>query len=204
MKPKVEKIKAHNENHALEVLIRSLMDDPTKVWYFPEITDRIPHATWIISRMSRVLAEYDHKYALVDGGKIVAVAMWIPPGKAISYLQMLRHGLMYLPFRVGLGTFLTIMSSLNKSEEVQKNIMEGRKHWQLFYIGVDPNHQRKGYGSMLLEPIFEMADQKKDPIFLQNFTVENTNFYQKNGFVIKSLHDFGSNRLMRNMLREPK
>ncbi|MDH4261542.1 MAG: GNAT family N-acetyltransferase [Spirochaetia bacterium] len=204
MATKIVKINEKNEAEALKVLTSSIIDDPNKVYYFPEKEDRVKNSPWMIERLSKALSKFDEKYALVENSKIVAVAMWIPPGKHITMGQLLRYGILQLPFRIGFKKFLKVISSLNVGEKIQKEVTQGKNHWHLFYIGVDPNHQRKGFGSMILKPGLEVADKQKLPVFLQNFTVENTNFYQKNGFKVMKFYNFSDDILMRNMLREPQ
>ena len=50
------------------------------------------------------------------------------------------------------------------------------------FIGVDPQSQGQGYGSLLLKEISEYASEFELPIYLETSTLQNIDFYQKNGF----------------------
>jgi GNAT superfamily N-acetyltransferase len=203
-KVKVEQITPEIESEALKVLIRAILDDPTKIWFFEDGIERIYHTTWILQRMSKVIAQFGHRYTLTVDSQPVGTALWIPPDMHMTYFQLIKNGLLKLPFKVGLKNFLRIMNSMDYADKLQQEILQGRKHWQLYYIGVDPNHQGKGYGSKLMEPVLKMADKQGVPVFLENFTVANTRFYERNGFKVVKKHEFTPKALMRCMMREPK
>ena len=50
------------------------------------------------------------------------------------------------------------------------------------FIGVDPQSQGQGYGSQLLKEISEYASEFELPIYLETSTLQNIDFYKKNGF----------------------
>lgn len=201
---KIEKINDNNESEALDVLVKAIYADPTKILFFHDDADRLEHTTYIVRKMVKILRSYGYAETLTLSGKVVGTAVWVPPGVSITYWELVKVGLLTLPFRIGLRRFARIMSAMNISDKIKSNLLNGRKYWQLEYLGIHPDHQGKGYGSKLLAPILKEAEQSGVPVFLQNFTIENTRFYEKNGFNVARLYEFKKDIVMRNMIREPK
>lgn len=56
--------------------------------------------------------------------------------------------------------------------------------YYLWFIGVDPEHQNEGIGSILLDDIIEDSEHKGRPIYLETSTVKNLPWYKKFGFQI--------------------
>lgn len=56
--------------------------------------------------------------------------------------------------------------------------------YYLWFIGVDPEHQNEGIGSILLDDIIEDSLHKKRPIYLETSTLKNLPWYKKFGFQI--------------------
>ena len=56
--------------------------------------------------------------------------------------------------------------------------------YYLWFIGVDPEHQNEGIGSILLDDIIEDSERKRRPIYLETSTVKNLPWYKKFGFQI--------------------
>ena len=57
-------------------------------------------------------------------------------------------------------------------------------HWYLQIIGVDPIHQKKGFGSILIKTMIKRLDVEKLPIYLDTNTEYNVNLYKSIGFRI--------------------
>jgi ribosomal protein S18 acetylase RimI-like enzyme len=68
---------------------------------------------------------------------------------------------------------------------------QNKKHYYLMVIGVDPDVQRKGIGSQLMEDILTKADNEKLDCYLETVTSENLLFYQKHNFEIVKNEKFG-------------
>ena len=54
----------------------------------------------------------------------------------------------------------------------------------LWFVGVLPGYQKKGYGSAMLENLIVISEQKNMPIYLETSMPENLPFYKKYDFEI--------------------
>jgi GNAT superfamily N-acetyltransferase len=55
-------------------------------------------------------------------------------------------------------------------------------HYYLDTLSIDPDHQRRGYGSALLAPLLERADAERMPVYLETQRRDNVPFYARFGF----------------------
>jgi ribosomal protein S18 acetylase RimI-like enzyme len=60
----------------------------------------------------------------------------------------------------------------------------------LWFIGVFPEHQKKGIGSQLLQEIIEDSENKGKDIYLETSVLSNIPWYQKFGFEIYQTIEF--------------
>lgn len=73
-------------------------------------------------------------------------------------------------------------------ESMINKIQPKEPKYYLWFIGVDPQYQNKGIGSVLLNEIIEDSAHKKRPIYLETSTLKNLPWYKKFGFQI--YHEF--------------
>jgi len=188
---------------AIHVISVAVENDPNKVYYFPDREDRAKHTKFMVEKLFRS-SEKDNRVIIGKvGSQVVGSSMWFPPGYQISYTSLIRNGLLKTPFLFGLGAFIKMIQSLSIADKGRAEVTGDVKHWQLFYIGVHPDHQNKGYGAQLLAPVLKESDKTGVPILLENFTDANTRFYERNGFEVKSRFRFDENTHMRYMVRHP-
>jgi len=70
------------------------------------------------------------------------------------------------------------------SNKIHREYASG-DHWYLQTLGVEPAHQGKGYGSLLMEYMLEKIDNTNPlPAFLETSTEINVKFYKRFGFEV--------------------
>jgi GNAT superfamily N-acetyltransferase len=77
-------------------------------------------------------------------------------------------------------------------------------HWYLSLIGVDPVHQGKGIGSVLLSQVLSTCDGQKLPAYLEATSPRNIRFYKRHGFEALGSIQVGDAPAVVPMLRNPK
>lgn len=75
--------------------------------------------------------------------------------------------------------------------------------WYLSFLAVDPNHQRKGIGSIQLKHVLKMLDEQAIPAYLESSNSENVSLYERHGFEVMDEVQFGSSPIIRPMYRAP-
>jgi ribosomal protein S18 acetylase RimI-like enzyme len=55
-------------------------------------------------------------------------------------------------------------------------------HWYLAVIGVDSEHQGRGLGCAMMEPVLQRADREGTVCYLETAQPKNIAFYKRRGF----------------------
>ena len=59
-------------------------------------------------------------------------------------------------------------------------------HYYLEYLGVEPEQQGKGLGSVIFQHLIDKADKERVGCYLENASPRNVPFYQRFGFQVIS------------------
>ena len=84
------------------------------------------------------------------------------------------------------GLFKTL-----KREGLIKKIQPKQDMVYLWFIGVNPQEQHKGYGSSLLDDVLVIADDLRLPVFLETSTLKNRPWYERFGFEVYDKLELG-------------
>ena len=76
-------------------------------------------------------------------------------------------------------------------------------HWYLLAIGVDPNHQNEGLGSLLMKHALPKVDAEGALAFLESSNPRNVPFYLRHGFEVMQVVQVGTSPTFTLMVREP-
>jgi ribosomal protein S18 acetylase RimI-like enzyme len=181
-KPTTCPITSLSSSQAAEVLGRAFVDDPVSVAVyqnfsaerreralFNDFTEEIP-----------LCIRKGNPIQVNQGGKVVAAAVIYPPGAYPlpaydSWKLLLKSILMN-----GLYNIRSWIKWLNQVDKYHPT----EAHYYLEYLGVDPVHQGKGFGSLLLKTMTLRADEVGVGCYLENANPRNISFYQKSGFQI--------------------
>ncbi len=180
--PQATYLKDSQLDEASEVLGRAFFDDPLLTYILPDEESRSGKLDWFMrtgAKYGRLYGEVHTTPETVDG-----VACWLPPGETdMGMFRMARVGMIFAPFKFGLGPFRRFMTALNHLEELHKRDMP-EAHWYLMILGVDTVRQGQGVGGGLIQPIIARADSDGLPCYLETMKERNVTFYQKHGFVV--------------------
>lgn len=158
-------------------LARAFHDDPIKTHLAGgrELTERqiLP----FFDAFTRIQLRHGHAYT-TDGHE--AAALWAPPGHwKVGFGQVARYTPRFLKLY---GTrFLSNLMVLTDLEKLHPS----EPHYYLEFIGTDPQHQGKGFGRALMEPMVERADREGVGMYLENSKEQNLAFYGRYGFEVR-------------------
>lgn len=85
----------------------------------------------------------------------------------------------------GIGTLPRaprVLSGLTKVERIHAGMPP---HLYLAVLGVDPERQGLGLGSMLIKPGLDVCDREGIPAYLETGKERNVAFYSRQGFVVR-------------------
>ena len=159
-------------------LAEAFEDDPAMRFFLPDDSTRP-------ARLQRLFGEvvlpdtlrHEETYATPD---LVGGALWVPPGEGgTSLLDTLR----LIPKTAsifGTGTLrrlrgLAFMESNHPKEP----------HYYLWILGVRPERQGEGIGSMLMRDMLDRIDDERMPAYLEATSPRNRDLYLRHGFEVQ-------------------
>lgn len=159
-------------------LAGAFADDPIWRWLIPD------NARWEARSANFFTAEAGNH---IRGGHVYTdaqcrgVAEWAPPGHPNpSVSDLIREAIPSLRL---FGT--AIPKALSFLARVEKAHPRRPDHWYLAMLGTHPDHQGRGLGSALLQPILETCDRDGTPAYLESSKKSNVAFYARHGFELR-------------------
>jgi ribosomal protein S18 acetylase RimI-like enzyme len=183
--PTIDRLGTHQLNAAALTLAKAFHTDPMFEWIFPDPSER-SRALAHLNRVPLAYALRQGRPTQSDGVK--AVAVWMPPGRAVTPVGMIRAGMLAVPFRVGFRPFARFMGAMDAMEKIHKRHV-AQPHWYLMIVGVDTELQGQGRGAALVKEGLERADGETAPCYLETSQERNLPFYERLGFrIVESAH----------------
>jgi GNAT superfamily N-acetyltransferase len=162
---------------AAVLLADAFIDDPGWLAVGP---DRRARRYGVLRRFHRTALGVVHRYGrpiygAFEDGRIVGIAATFAAG--LYPPPSLRTTLRFLPgfLRAGPGP---IVRGLRFSA-IQERGHPHDEHVYLWFLAVDPQHQRGGVGRALLACVYEEAEA---PVYLDTANPDNVPYYASNGF----------------------
>jgi ribosomal protein S18 acetylase RimI-like enzyme len=143
-------------------------------------------------RINRIRALMDYSFEVCklfgdvfisDDRKACALIMY--PDKKKTSLKAIMLDIKLIIQCVGIKN---IKKTLNR-EALIKKIQPKELMTYLWFIGVKPEDQNKGFGSNMLQSIIDYSVQSNRPIYLETSTVRNLPWYKRFGFEIYNEQD---------------
>lgn len=170
---------------ASELMARAFFEEPFAIYVAPNPTDR---ARALPLHFATLLRFYQGLNTVYQTRNLEGVCAWeppcfdqpsntpsdsiIPPALATELISALG--------KEAWERYLTIISCM---EALRQREMPD-PHWYLALLAIDPQHQRKGIGSALLQPLLRQADAENRPAYLWTDQPSSVPFYQCHGFEI--------------------
>jgi ribosomal protein S18 acetylase RimI-like enzyme len=195
-KPFVSLIYPELHEQAAIALGRAFIDDPMFMPLVPEIADSVRRAA-VFRDLFRAMFAVERKtgqptFGVIGDGKVVAAAVTEGVGHP-SMLDVTTAGLGQSPRLVralgwgGVQRALTLFRILSGNHPDEP-------HLYLQALGVDPDYQKRHYGSLLLEHLREQAQARPDinGVNLETATEANVAYYSARGYqIIGEIHPLG-------------
>lgn len=182
-----------DQSRAIDVIVLAFSTDPTVRWLYPDPHEFLANFPEFTRAFGGRALEHGTAYQV---GDFTGVAMWLPPGST--------------PDEEALGELLERTLSGKKLETVFAILEQmGSFHpdeptWYLPLIGVDPIHQRNGYGAALMRHALARCDQDGIPAYLESSNPANISLYKRHGFEAIGSIQIGEAPPIVPMLRRPR
>ena len=166
-----------------EVLDRALRDDPVSVYDIPDKEKRHAVMKHVFQMTSCFGVKYGETHA--TSFNFEGVAVWIPYiNKKFKLKINIGCVLKTKAYKFGIHASKRILP-LEKNKTNLHREFAPDDHCYLETLGVEPNHQGKGYGSLLMEYMLEKIDKSNPlPVYLETSTELNVKFYKRFEFEV--------------------
>ena len=166
-----------------EVLGRALKDDPVSVYEIPDKEKRYAVMKHVFQMTSCFGVKYGETHA--TSPNLEGIAVWIPYiNKKFKLKINIGCVLKTKAYKFGIQASKRILPFEKHKTNVHREFAPG-DHWYLETLGVEPNHQGKGYGSLLMEYMLEKIDNSNPlPVYLETSTELNVKFYKRFNFEV--------------------
>ncbi|MBY9003100.1 MAG: GNAT family N-acetyltransferase [Candidatus Lokiarchaeota archaeon] len=182
-KEDIIKLKKEQIIAAGDVLGRALMDDPVSVYDIPDKEKRHAVMKHIFQMTSCLGVKFGETHA--TSTNLEGIAVWLPYINK-QYKRIVNIGCLLKAkvYKLGTQASKRIKPIEEHSTKVHLEFAPD-DHWYLQTLGVEPTHQGKGYGSLLMGYMLEKIDNTNPlPVFLETSTEINVKFYKRFGFEV--------------------
>jgi ribosomal protein S18 acetylase RimI-like enzyme len=199
----VLKLDPRKKKKAIDVLVAAFFDYPMFDLYFPDRSKRKQVMTWYLGRVLECALHYGE---VLTNAELSGVIFTLPPGHTkISQWEYIQRGFLPAPFVLGIPDFVRSQKCEAFVSSEHERLMNGRSHYYLWGLTVDPVHKQQGIGTALLRPVIEKADAEKLPFYLETHDERNVNYYQRMNFQLVSTSKIPNSDVpIWCMVREPK
>ncbi|MHA2287837.1 MAG: GNAT family N-acetyltransferase [Promethearchaeota archaeon] len=174
---------------ATEVYVRAY----SKITLYKKALEGVSEKSLLLKSFFEIPIRFGIKYGFpyAPSEELEGISIWIPYEKAdMNMWRMIRSGGFKNTFKLAKNgkDFLTSMKGFSQLDKDRHKNMAGKQYLHLMSIAVDPDYQRKGIASKLLEAMFEKTDIYGYSTYV-SADIDNVDFYKKNGFkVIKEVN----------------
>ncbi len=187
---------------ASEMLVEAFFDDPKLTHVLPGEQERRENGRYLFAFELRYGLNYGRVYA--TSTNLEGTAVWLPSDRyEITFWRGLRSGGMTLQKGIGKDAMRRLLAFADQIDSYHKKQVPGR-HCYLFFIGVDPRFQGRGYGGKLIRPVLLEMDQNRMDCYLNTQNEKNIGLYEHFGFeVLEHVRLPGTAFLHTCMVRKP-
>jgi ribosomal protein S18 acetylase RimI-like enzyme len=171
---------------ATAVFVLAFVRDPVVRWQYPDAAQYLKLFPSFVRAFGGGAVEQRTARYL---GEHLGVALWLPPGADLDHAA--------IEATLPPGREAEIAAVLEKLALHHPT----EPHWYLPLIGVDPAHQGKGYGSVLLDETLRRCDRDRVAAYLESTNPANIALYQRHGFKLQGVVQAGSSPPLFPMLR---
>jgi len=178
--PRVRRATPEDADALVATLVQAFDDDPVMNWLLRQGDKRADaHDLWFRTCLDVLCMPAGHTHLTDDGA---AAAMWVPPG-GWSTNPLGKLGLVPALLRAtGLGRLHRLAALSRATDRVKPK----KAFFYLLHLGVVPERQGEGLGSVVMRPVLELCDREGAGAYLESSKETNIPFYERHGFEVTS------------------
>lgn len=172
------------------VLTVSFRDDPFFIYAFQTFENYDKYAPWMFKTWVKWGVLYGTVWATTNY-ESVSIRRF-PGSPGYNFMTMLRSGIIFTPWVAGFKITARLNKAVGFVEKMHDILMKNTPHIYCQNIGTKPEFRHQGFGTVLMNHTFSMADQLKLPCYLETTTLKNVKMHQSHGYELIEDHDIGN------------
>lgn len=180
------------------ILSSAFAEDPVIAWMFSDPARQRARIEQAFETWTRRIFLPKHAVVLHSSGH--AAACWAPPARwRLTVTQQLR----LLPSMAnvfGVGRLPSVLSGMQRMADTHP---DDHAHWYLGFVGTEPEHQGRGFGSELLAHTLGRCDRDRMPVYLEASRPGNVPFHERFGFTVRHELELPDGPSVWGMWRDP-
>jgi len=177
------RLKSNQIKKASAVLANSFYYYPMFRFNFPDPNKRTRYLPWYFRNILNCAHRYGEIFTNAD---LTGVIFYLSPDhNQISLWEYVQNGFLLTPLLMGFQNYQRSMDCEKYVEATRIRLMDSQPHYYLWSLAVDPTNKGKGIGSALINPVLEISDREKIPIYLETHDERNVFYYQKFDFFLE-------------------
>lgn len=161
---------------------RAFFENPAWLWALPDPRRRAR----VLHFFYRAAIRYAFRSGdlLATAGAVRGAAIVLPPERPrLDGRELALSGLWQFPFRAGPRGFARFFTQGRVFDARQRSDVAPR-HFYLWELGVDPQHQRQGIGSAVLRSVVARSDAAGVPIYVDTTDERTLSLYARHDFAV--------------------
>ncbi len=156
----------------VNTLTLAFVSDPVNRWYLPDSGRYLQCFPKIVDLLTEPALEAGTCFVTEN---LEGAALWYPPGVGPDEETLGALFMQSAPEHLGeaFGDFLAALEHHHPQDE---------DCWYLPLVGVDPAHQGKGLGAVLMKHATDLVDSQGALSYLESSTPKNISLYERHGF----------------------
>lgn len=175
----MRKANYHDKELVVDILTQSFESNQSVNYVVKQDRKRIRRIQTLMDYSFEVCKLFGDVF-ISDDGKACALIMY--PEKKKTSLKAIMLDIKLIIQCLGIKN---VKKTLNR-EALIKKIQPKKQMTYLWFIGVKPEDQNKGFGSNLLQTMIEYSNQNSRPVYLETSAVRNLPWYKRFGFEVYS------------------
>ena len=190
--PSIHSVSLEEKQRALSAMFLAFSGDPFFRWFIPEPAKYVQGGIALMDAFGGKAFENGTAFA---PSNYEGASFWLPPGIRTDEELAGQVIMDCVPNSIQEELFAVFgeMASYRPEGDC----------WYLPLIGVDPAHQGRGIGSMMLKHALSIIDEKGLPAFLESSNPANISLYERHGFEVVGRIQVGSSPAVHPMRRAP-